>query len=202
MREAKKGFILKSRPQDAPLIVTEDSLKWSIMLAKSLVLSFIGLLFVTSNVWAGSSVLEGLVKDAAGRPIKGADVRIEAKNFSELVKTDASGHYVVDGLVVGTYKVTLVVNGQVKASILDAGTQLNRATQLNFGLTGKPAWAKKHTHIVYVRPDIDTRIGGGRWVEVDDNFNVVDNGINIGASSNITRVTGTAVQQTLIRTGQ
>ena len=62
-------------------------------------------------MWAGSSVLEGFVKDAAGRPVKGADVRIEAKSFSKNVKTDGSGHYVADGLVVGTYKVTLVMNG-------------------------------------------------------------------------------------------
>ena len=36
---------------------------------------------------------------------------------------------------------------QVKASILDAKTQLNKATQLNFGLTGKTASAKKHTQM-------------------------------------------------------
>ena len=157
---------------------------------------------MTLSASAGTSVLEGLVKDAIGRPIKGADVRIEAKNFFKIVKTDASGHYVGDGLAVDTYRVTLIINGRVKASILDAKTQLDKPTQLNFGLTGKTASAKKHTHMVYVRPDIDTRIGGGRWVEIDDNGNAVNNDINIGASTNITRVTGTAVQQTQIRTGQ
>jgi len=60
---------------------------------------------------------------------------------------EANGHYVADGLVVSIYKVTLVVNGQVKAVILDAKTQLNKATQLNFGLTGKTASAKEtHAH--------------------------------------------------------
>jgi hypothetical protein len=172
------------------------------MLHRSLLLSFIGLLLVTFTVWAGTSVLEGFVKDPTGRPIKGAGVRIEAKNISKIVKTDADGHYAVDGLLVGTYKATLVVNGQVKASILDAKTQLNKATQLNFSLTGRTASAKKYAHMVYVRPDIDTRIGGGRWVEVDESGNVVNNETNIGASSNITRVTGAALQQTQIRTGQ
>ena len=165
------------------------------MLPKSLILSLVGVLLVTFSVFAGTSVLEGLVKDAAGRPIKGADVRIEAKNFSKILKTDVSGHYVTDGLAVGTYKVMLVINGQVKALILDAKTQLNKATQLNFGLTGKTASVKKHTHMVWIPPDINTRIGAGRWVEVDDNGDIVDNtGFN-----NVEKTRGPAVQEMQIR---
>src|SRR5215471_8243361 len=122
------------------------------MVPKSLTLSLIGVLLVAFSVSAGTSVLEGVVKDATGRPIKGADVRIEAKNFSKILKTDASGHYVTDGLAVGTYKVMLVINGQVKAVILDAKTQLDKPTQLNFDLSGKRASAKKHTHMVCVPP--------------------------------------------------
>jgi hypothetical protein len=168
------------------------------MLSKSFVLSFVGLLLVTFTVWAaGTSALEGIVKDPAGRPIKGADVRIEAKNSSKVVKTDANGHYVCDGLGVATYKVTLVINGQVKASILNARTQLGKAAQLNFNLTGQMATAKKHTHMVYLAPDIGTHIGGGRWVEVDENGNIVNNANN-APGSNATKVTGTAVQQTQI----
>ena len=68
------------------------------MFSKSFVLSSVGSLLVTFTVWAGTSVLEGVVKDPNGRPVKGADVRIEAKNFSKIVKTDANGRYVCDGL--------------------------------------------------------------------------------------------------------
>jgi hypothetical protein len=53
-----------------------------IILSKSLILGLVGVLLVTFNVWAGTTVLEGVVKDPS-RPIKGADVRIEAKNFSK-----------------------------------------------------------------------------------------------------------------------
>ena len=113
------------------------------MLPKSIILSFVGVLFVAFSVSAGTSVLEGVVKDASGRPIKGADVRIEAKNFSKILKTDASGRYVTDVLAVGTYKVTLVINGQVKASIRDAKTQVNKPAQVNFDLSGKRASAVK-----------------------------------------------------------
>ena len=113
------------------------------MLPKSLILSLIGVLLVAFSVFAGTSVIEGVVKDATSRPIKGADVRIEAKNFSKILKTDVRGHYVTDGLPVGTYKVTLVINGQVKASIPDARTQVDKPTQLNFDLSGKSASAEK-----------------------------------------------------------
>jgi formylmethanofuran dehydrogenase subunit C len=95
------------------------------MFLKSLSISFVGLLLATFSVWAGTSTLEGIVKDPTGRPIKGGDVRVEAKNFTKVVKTDARGHYISDGLAVGTYRVTLVVNGSVRASILDAKTQAN-----------------------------------------------------------------------------
>src|SRR5437867_10775158 len=165
------------------------------MLPKSLVLRLVGSLLVAfAGSAGGASALEGIVKDPTGRPIKGADVRIEAKNSSKIVKTDANGHYVADGLVVGAYKVTLLVNGQVKATILDAKTQAGKATQLNFGLTGKTASAKKHTHMVWVPPDLSTHIGG-RWVEVDDNGNIVDNtGFN-----NVEKTRGPAVQEMQIR---
>src|SRR4029077_8517094 len=126
------------------------------MLPKSIILSLIGVLFMTFSVLAGTSVLEGVVKDADGYPIKGADVRIEAKNFSKILKTDANGHYVIDVLAVGTYKVTLVINGQVKASIRDAKTQMNKSTQINFDLSGKRA-AEKVSRPRYGKEFIDLR---------------------------------------------
>jgi Carboxypeptidase regulatory-like domain len=141
---------------------------------------------------AGTSV-EGVVKDPTGRPIKAADVRFEAKNSSKVVRTDARGHYICDGLAVGTYKVALVINGQVKASILDAKTQVGKATQLNFDLTGKTAPAKKHTHMVWVRPGPSTYIGGGQWIEVDDNGNIVGNIVNTTGASNVETVRRPAV---------
>jgi len=120
-------------------------------------LSLVGVILVTFNVLAGTSVLEGVVKDATGRPVKGADVRIEAKNFSKTLKTDANGRYVTDSLPVGSYKVMLVINGQVKASILDAKTQLDKPTQLNFDLSGKSV-EKVRRPAVYGKDFMDVRV--------------------------------------------
>jgi hypothetical protein len=165
------------------------------MFFKSLGISFVGLLLVTFSAWAGTSALEGIVKDPTGRPIKGADVRIEAKNFAKVVKTDANGHYISDGLAVGTYKVTLVVNGSVKASILNAKTKLGKPTQLNFDLTAKAASANKHTHKVWVGAEIGTHIGG-HWIEVDDNGNPVNGTGSTGVSS-VETVGGGAMQSNI-----
>jgi Carboxypeptidase regulatory-like domain len=125
---------------------------------KSIILILIGVLFVVFSVSAGTSVLEGVVKDATGRPIKGADVRIDAKNFSKILKTDASGHYVTGGLAVGTYKVTLIINGQVKASPRDTKTRVDKPTQLNFDLSEKRASADKvQRPAVYGKDIMDIR---------------------------------------------
>src|SRR5215469_3864591 len=159
------------------------------MFFRSLILSFVGLFLMTFSVWAGTSSLQGIVKDPTGRPIKGADVRIEAKNFAKVVKTDANGHYVSDGLAVGAYRVTLVVNGTVKASILNAKTQVGKPTQLNFDLTAKAASATKHTHKVWVGPSLGSHIGG-HWIDVDDNGNIVNNSGSTGTNSSVETIGG------------
>jgi hypothetical protein len=155
------------------------------MFLKAYSISFVGLFLVTFSAWAGTSAFEGFVKDPAGHPIKGAAVRIEATNgskFSRVVKTDAAGHYTADGLPAGIYKATLVVNGAVKASILNASTQSGKHTQLNFELTPKTKVVK--THKVWISPDTGTHIGGGQWVDVDDNGNPVSiTGATSGTSS-------------------
>src|SRR5438874_3734511 len=99
------------------------------MSIKSLQIGFIGLVLCAASAWAGPSSIQGIVNDAKGKPIKGADVRIESKDGKQLfntVKTDASGRYISQGLPVGVYRVTLVVNGAVKASISNTKTKADR----------------------------------------------------------------------------
>src|SRR6266403_3085604 len=146
------------------------------MFPKSYSISFVGLFLLAFSASAGTSAFDGVVKDPAGHPVKGADVRIEARNgsnFSKIVKTDATGHYTSDGLPVGIYKVSVVVNGTVKASILNASAQSGKQTQLNFELTPKTKFVK--THRVWIAPDTGTHIGNGQWVDVDENGNPVNN---------------------------
>ena len=145
------------------------------MFIKSLQIGFVGLFICAASAWAGPSSIQGIAKDAKGQPIKGADVRIESRDGKQLfntVKTDVKGRYISQGLAPGVYRVTLIVNGAVKGSIMNTKTKPDQATQLNFDL--KPAsasqasaGAKSGKHMVWMPPGTGTHTGG-RWVEVPD----------------------------------
>src|SRR6266404_4426594 len=136
----------------------------------------LGLVLMSGSAWAAISAIEGTVKDPKGQPVKGADIRIEAKDGSKLlktVKTDVSGHYTSGTLPIGMYLVTLIVNGAIKASINNAKTKASEPTKLSFELKSTSASqasapAKKGNHYVWVPATTGTHLGG-RWVEVDDN---------------------------------
>jgi protocatechuate 3,4-dioxygenase beta subunit len=121
----------------------------------------------------GPASIQGFVKDAKGEPMKGTDVRIESRDGKQVfstIKTDSKGRYISQRLQPGVYRVTLLVNGAVKASIMNAQTKANQPTQLNFDL--KPASqasniARGGKHMVWVPARTGSHIGGN-WVEVDD----------------------------------
>jgi TolB-like protein len=121
----------------------------------------------------GPASIQGFVKDAKAEPIKGADVRIESRDGKQLfstVKTDSKGSYISQGLQPGVYRVTLLVNGAVKASIMNTQTTANQPTQLNFDLkptsqAGKAA--KTGKRMVWMPARTGSHLGGN-WVEVDD----------------------------------
>jgi len=153
-----------------------------IMLIKpSLLIGFAWLVFPMVSALGATSSIEGIVKDANRQPVKGADVRIEsgdAKTLFSTVTTNPTGRYVSTGLAAGTYRVTLLVNGAVKAVIKNTQTTPGRATQLNFAL--KPSSVsqvgpigKRGKHMVWVPARTGSHVGGS-WVEVDVNGKPAD----------------------------
>ena len=121
----------------------------------------------------GPASIRGFVKDAKGQPIKGTDVRIESRDGKQVfstVKTDSKGRYTSQGLQPGVYRVTLLVDGAVKASITNTQTKANQPTQLNFELKSPSQAgniAKGGKRMVWVPARTGSHIGGN-WVEVDD----------------------------------
>ena len=160
------------------------------MFIKSLQIGLMGFLLCAANAWAGPASIQGIVKDAKGKPIKGADVRVESRDGKQLfntVKTDAKGRYISQGLQPGVYRVSLVVNGAVKAAIINTKTKSDQATQLNFDL--KPVAAaqasaagKKGKHMVWVPSNTGSHIGGS-WVEVDDSGTTDAGALNVKRGS-------------------
>jgi 5-hydroxyisourate hydrolase-like protein (transthyretin family) len=142
------------------------------MFIKSIWIGFIGVMLFVASASAASSVLQGIVKDAKGHPIQGADIRIEATNTGRLlttVKTNVNGRYSLEGLAAGNYRVTLLVNGAVKASINNTTLEPGDSTQLNFELkqTRASVTVTKGKHWVWIPAFTGSRLPG-HWVEIAD----------------------------------
>lgn len=146
------------------------------MCVRSAGMTIVGVLLLAFTTRSNALTVEGFVKDRTGNLIKGADVHIQTKDSSKVVKTDANGYYRSDVFAAASYKVTVWVNGSVQASVVNAGTPVGRSAKLNFDLNTQPASGNKHKHMVWVPPETGTHIGGGRWVEVDDEKELPNNG--------------------------
>jgi hypothetical protein len=165
------------------------------MLIKSIRIGFVGLALSVASAWAEPSSIVGVVKDAKGQPIRGADIRIKARDSERLirtVKTDVKGRYTSDGLPAGTYRITLVVDGAVKTSINNTKVELGEATRLNFDLITTSGWqasvpARKGKHWVWIPAFTGSRLPG-RWVEVDDSG-------SRAAVLNVVRISGEQLQR-------
>ena len=171
------------------------------MFIKSLQIGLMGFFLCAANAWAGPGSIQGIVKDAQGKPIKGANIRIESRDGKQLfntVKTDTQGRYISQGLQPGVYRVSLVVNGAVKAAIGNMKTKSDQATQLNFDLkpvaTGQASTEqKKGKHMVWMPPSTGSHTGG-RWVEVPD-------GASEPGALNVKRASGEELRQRQLNSG-
>ncbi|HEY2123933.1 MAG TPA: carboxypeptidase-like regulatory domain-containing protein [Chthoniobacterales bacterium] len=144
-------------------------------LLRSAVVVLSGLLLLSVNVFAASATIEGVVTDDKGQALSQAQVRIEGREGSglnQVIRTDAHGNYRFTGLSDGTFRVTLIVDGIVKASIANAMAQTGQVEKLNFSLkkaaVAKPSASGKH--YVWVPSPTGSQLAGS-WVEVDDKSN-------------------------------
>jgi hypothetical protein len=154
------------------------------------------IILFAGSALAGNATIEGNVLDQKGQPLKGADIRVERSGGSawkEATKTDAKGSYAIGSLETGqTYRLTLLVNNQVKASINNVKTRQNPPVSMNFDLSknkvaeaGAPA-TKQKTHKVWVASETGSNLGG-RWVEVQE-------GGNDAGANNVKKASGDAVR--------
>ena len=137
-------------------------------------------LFVSPRLHADTvATLSGIVKDAKGQPLQGAEIRIAGSDPSKIgkVHTDARGGYSYPGLETGVYNVSLIVDGATKASIANVRTRSGEVQTLNFELQGG-AIAKPFTkgrHYVWVPSQTGTHLG--QWMEVEDDGKTMPSGM-------------------------
>ncbi len=82
------------------------------------------------------SGLEGVVKAPDGKPVVGAVIKIERQDIkgNYTVKTDKKGHYGHYGLPLGTYTVTVEVDGKVADQVKGVRTRLGDPLEMPFNL--------------------------------------------------------------------
>jgi tetratricopeptide (TPR) repeat protein len=92
------------------------------------------ILLAAGAAWAQTATLQGEVKDANGGPIKGALIVLNRKDIKGhyQVKSDKKGHWLYTGLPLGTFDVSLEIDGKevdkvsnVKAQIGDDNPPIN-----------------------------------------------------------------------------
>ena len=99
-----------------------------------------GAVLFTGGAWAQISAIEGDVKGADGTAIKGAEILIERKDMKGTykgAKSDKKGHYIYNGLPLGTYKVSVIVDGQTRDNVDGVRTKLGDPVAVNFDLKAK-----------------------------------------------------------------
>jgi len=103
---------------------------------KTAALSAAALLFCTCAAFAQVASLEGDIKDQNGQPLKGALVKIDRLDIKGhyQVKSDKKGHYFHTGLPLGTYKVTLEIDGKDVDSVNGVHLGLGDNAPVNFNM--------------------------------------------------------------------
>jgi tetratricopeptide (TPR) repeat protein len=94
-------------------------------------------LLCAGAAWAQISAIEGEVKGTDGKPAQGAQILIEREDMKGVykgAKTDKKGHYIYNGLPLGTYTVSVLVDGEKRDSASHVRTQLGDPVPVNFDL--------------------------------------------------------------------
>jgi tetratricopeptide (TPR) repeat protein len=99
-------------------------------------LGFLGLFLFCASAWGQTGSLSGDVKGEDGKGLQGALIKIDRTDIkgSYKVKTDKKGHYFHAGLPLGTYNVTLEVDGKDVDHVNGVRTKLGDEVPINFNM--------------------------------------------------------------------
>ena len=145
------------------------------MLTKLLRMGIIGLMLCATNAWAGPASIQGIVKDAQGKPIKGADVQDRVARWQATLqygKDRRQGSLHFTGSETRRLPGCAGSEWRRESCPLEHEYQVRsgNATELRSETGGGGAskrQQKKGKHMVWIPSSTGSHMGG-RWVEVDD----------------------------------
>src|SRR6266850_1615351 len=94
-----------------------------------------GLILLSGSAWAATLGFQGDVKGPDGKPVKGAEVRIQLKGAKapvRSVKTDQQGRFTFKNLAMGEYSLVVTSNGMATATVENLKTRVDGAVEVNF----------------------------------------------------------------------
>jgi Carboxypeptidase regulatory-like domain len=100
---------------------------------------FLTFTFLLSSgaAFAQVSAIVGDVIGTDGRPVKGASILIEREDMNGTyrgAKTDKIGHFIYNGLPLGTYRVTVILDGQIANFVDKVRTRLGDPIAITFDM--------------------------------------------------------------------
>ena len=152
------------------------------MLYRTLISSFlVAAAFAFSpSTPAQASGIQGEVRGVDGRPLQGAEVRIERKDKTGApvtIQTNTRGSYASSALPAGTYKISVVEGGAVKSNVtIKTGGETAR---VDFNLKASAGKSVKH----YVLVSGTGSHLAARWVEADENGSPIAGMLNAETAS-------------------
>ncbi len=105
-------------------------------LSKTSIFSAFAFLLLAVPAFSQTTAMEGIVKDESGKPLQNAVITFERTDIKGhyTVKTDKKGHYGHYGLPMGTFNVTVTVDGAVRDSLNGVRTKPGDPTVHDFDL--------------------------------------------------------------------
>jgi tetratricopeptide (TPR) repeat protein len=106
------------------------------MKIRNLAVAFAGLILMALTSFAQITAIEGVVKGADGKPVQGAMIQIVRTDIkgNYKVKTDKKGHYIYNGLPMGTYDISCEVDGKAVDQVRGIRTSPGDPKQVPFDL--------------------------------------------------------------------
>src|ERR1041385_2058078 len=106
------------------------------MKSRNFVVAGAGVLLLALSAFAQITAIEGDVKGTDGQPVVKAVVKITRTDIKGSYKCDTNkkGHYFYNGLPLGTYTISVEVDGKEVDKVNNVRTRLGDPTPINFDL--------------------------------------------------------------------